>query len=127
MKKQIHVNGMKGYKMEKVSEDKSKTIEVRKSDIDPARIIHDAHEVIRDLKILADRMQDIVANNEVPAGLLDMGVVICVASGGSPDFTMALGTRKGIIAASKGIIESISEVLKDDTGDESSKDSEKDN
>lgn len=113
--------------MGKVSEDKSKTIEVRKSDIDPARIIHDIHEVIRDLKILADRMQDIVANNEVPVGLLDMGVVICVASGGSLDFAMTLGTREGIIAASKGMIEGISEVLKDDTGDESSKDSEKDN
>lgn len=112
--------------MERTNEDKSRTVEIRKSDIDPTRVIQGVHEVIRDLKTLADRMQDIVSNNEVPVGIFDVGVVIGVASGGSPDFTLTLGTREGVIEASKGMIESVKEVLKADTGDESSKDSEKD-
>lgn len=127
MNKQIHVNGMKKYKMERTNEDRSRTVEIRKSDIDPARIIHDVHEVIKDLKTLADRMQDIISLNEVPVGIFDVGVVIGVAAGGSPYFTLTLGTREGVIEASKGIINSVKEVLKADTGDESSKDSEKDN
>lgn len=113
--------------MERTREDKSKTIEVRKSDIDPARIIQDVHEVIKDLKTLTDRMQDIIANNEVPVGIFDVGVVVGVASGGSPDFTLTLGTGKGVIEASKGIMNSVIEVLSEATSDESSKDSEKDN
>lgn len=108
-------------------EDKSKTIKINGKDIDPTNVIGQVHEVIKDLKTLAERMQDIVINSEVPVGIFDVGVVVCVASGGSPDFTITLGTREGVVKATIGLMESIKETLEKDTSDESSKDSEKDN
>lgn len=113
--------------MEKVREDKSKTVKIRIGDIDPARIINDVREVVRDLKTLAERMQDIVANNGIPVGIFDVGVVMSIASGGSSDFTLTLGTGKGVMDASKAIMENVAETLSTATSDKSSKDSEKDN
>lgn len=113
--------------MGKTNEDKSRMVTVRKGDVDPERVVREVHEIIKDFHTLAERMQDIVNNNEIPVGLFDVGVVVGVASAGSPDFTMTLGTRDGVVKASVGLMESVKEVLENDTSDESSKDSEKDN
>lgn len=72
----------------------------------------EAIELIKDIHTLTQRIADLMSEKKVLSCIVDMGVIVCVASAGSPNIVATMGTSLGITTASLGVLEEVSKMAK---------------
>lgn len=88
------------------------TKEQVKEGIKGINVREEAIELIKDIHTLTQRIADLIEDKKALSCAVNMGVIVCVASAGSPDMIATMGTSLGITTASLGVLKEVSKMTK---------------
>ena len=69
-------------------------------------------ELIKDINTLTQRIADLMEDKKALSCAIDLGVIVCVSSAGSPDMIATMGTQLGITTASMGVLKETAKMVK---------------
>lgn len=106
--------------------DRSHMVTIDATKIDREKIADESKELVKNLKTLADSMASLIEDSPEAVGLCDIGVVVSIASAGSPDLTACFGAGPGIVMATSTLCDNVIHTVMHNR-DESKKDSKENN